>query len=167
MALVICPEEHCGRKGISTTATSCPSCGADIQGFLASGFTENALAFPIDPMRYWNNWHFFYYQGRSIDEIRPAPEGWVDFGEPLIRFRDIEVPSPISGLVVRSAVELHPAIDVGYSSKCETFIVVRLDKRSVHKEGKEMELFEIGHIFRSFYDEMRSRRSRMGRFGEC
>lgn len=150
MSLMPCPE-RCGRDKVSTTATSCPSCGCDVQAFLRTKLSTQAVGFPLDPIHYWFNWHFWYYGHPAVSEPVVAGPGWIEAGDPLVKLGSVSIRSPFSGLVLRKSMHVAQGIEVGYLSRCHEIAVIRPEV-GLSRPGQEREEFEPLEISTAFWE---------------
>ena len=65
-------------------------------------FETEIVGIPLAPIMYWNNFHFWYWWGRPDDgEIELTDKTWIERGETIMTLRQMKIPSPFSGQVVK------------------------------------------------------------------
>ena len=135
MPLMPCPEKYCDNR-VSTTALICPKCGTKIKDFLEKELTGNYVAIPLNPIKYWYDWHFWYYWGCPYNiELEITEPGWINENDLLVRIGNIEILSPYSGIVVKSKLSLDKRLDLNYFITCNDFIVINPRKIYFPNEG--------------------------------
>ena len=139
MAMIPCPENECSAN-VSIKANSCPACGYPVQKFLEEELGDTVIGVPVGPLRYWIDWHIYYWRGLQKLKINFPDIGWAYQGDIIMSIPGIEIQAPVSGLLlgVQSIAEKNTATQLEVSSKYSTdsYVAIRL------REGTKIPEFD-------------------------
>lgn len=141
MPLMRCPERGCENQ-VSTSAESCPRCGFHIQNYFQTSLDESSVGIPLDPVGYWNNWHFWYLWGcpGTGPDLEYTNNAWIDRGDLLFNLGSMQIFSPFSGLGVNNCSRFDVR-QVGGNYSSGNFFELRILRGTFHED--------IGYIYSS------------------
>lgn len=113
------------------------------------------VGIPLAPIMYWNNFHFWYWWGRPDDgEIAFTNKSWVERGETIMTLRDMKIPSPFSGHVVKVQSSSMDDIRVSKHYTCGPCFVLKIQKGMCAEN--------IGSIYKDMHDFILKEADRYG-----